>query len=462
MKSVSIAHVVAASQRRWASLPAELAGSIVLEAADKLAAPVGLCARDVLLFSDGSIHINGGVSCSDESAVHSLRQLLDILLAAACSTTPALLRSARREVDGSIELFVRELEVALIPTNRGAAKRALARLYREVEREVAAQPQVLQAANPEAVGGRSGAIPSVRDAPGPIEIDVIFDAAAEPKSEMFASGSLGHDNSIGLESLDGSKIDIPDLEMPAPRRVPREIQATESPCVDRTLEVPPVLDASPEPSANSRTALPTGLTHFVVAEHPNLLQQVSPNIEALDDQDVLEIPDCEIELVESLGATTEPFPLLVPARLRRECCIRGHIDSNEKPATVSPNHQNPIEDTTDQTTADSVPVGGMAPDAAASSAGEPSPVARVDNVTSRPVTGPHQFVAGARFVKKPTSMSERLANFSSREGTQPDELIDRLRSLAESSRDSTLSFSQARSARECKAEHHRPKRANES
>src|SRR6185436_2598062 len=51
-----------------------------------------------------------------------------------CSATPALLRSGQREPQSGVDALIRELEAALIPVNRAAARRALSRLHRETAR----------------------------------------------------------------------------------------------------------------------------------------------------------------------------------------------------------------------------------------------------------------------------------------------------------------------------------------
>ncbi len=64
----------------------------------------------------------------------SLRRLLATLLETAGAQTPSLAAVARRKGGEGAAVLVEELEAALIPVNRSAGKRALARLARETKR----------------------------------------------------------------------------------------------------------------------------------------------------------------------------------------------------------------------------------------------------------------------------------------------------------------------------------------
>jgi hypothetical protein len=63
-----------------------------------------------------------------------LRQALAELLKVASPAGPSLARAASRAAAGDLPFFVAELERALVPVNRTAARRALQRLGRETER----------------------------------------------------------------------------------------------------------------------------------------------------------------------------------------------------------------------------------------------------------------------------------------------------------------------------------------
>jgi hypothetical protein len=128
--------ILAAARAHAAPLAAESAGYLMLGVADHLAlAPRGVIADEIELSADGSVRLRaqraGAQGASPELAV---RRLLGRALEVASAAGPALRRAAERRDDAGLPGLVRELETALIPVNRSAAKRALTRLHRETER----------------------------------------------------------------------------------------------------------------------------------------------------------------------------------------------------------------------------------------------------------------------------------------------------------------------------------------
>ncbi|MCK6538102.1 MAG: hypothetical protein L6Q84_34440, partial [Polyangiaceae bacterium] len=133
--SVKLHEIMSAACARSASLAAEVAGYLVLAAADQIAgAPRALGFDDVTLSDEGQVRVGGGHSADDTAAEHGLRAMLGLMLLDASSVTPGLLRAAHKGSGAGIEGLIREIEVALVPVNRAAARRALARLYRDVAR----------------------------------------------------------------------------------------------------------------------------------------------------------------------------------------------------------------------------------------------------------------------------------------------------------------------------------------
>jgi hypothetical protein len=90
----------------------------------------------VLLTIDGSVMVpRKGAVTSPPEAARGLRDLLRRLLATSSGTMPGLAAAARvREAERDVDGVVSDIEAALIPVNRAAAKRALARLSRETLR----------------------------------------------------------------------------------------------------------------------------------------------------------------------------------------------------------------------------------------------------------------------------------------------------------------------------------------
>jgi len=135
---VTLSDLVRAARARRAPLAGESAGYLVLALTDQVShAPRVVHALDVELTEDGGVRVTRGQASSDADAEIALRAVLDDLLSVASSPNAALLRAGRRAPPTGLPALLRELEAALIPVNRGAARRALARLQRETARSLA-------------------------------------------------------------------------------------------------------------------------------------------------------------------------------------------------------------------------------------------------------------------------------------------------------------------------------------
>ncbi len=136
--SVTLSEVRRAAKAHRAPLAGESAGYLVLAIADQvLSAPRLVQAADVQLTEEGGLRVLSGHASSDADAELSLRRALDQLLLVASSGSAALTRASRRTEPTGLSTLVRELEAALIPVNRAAARRALARVHRETARALA-------------------------------------------------------------------------------------------------------------------------------------------------------------------------------------------------------------------------------------------------------------------------------------------------------------------------------------
>src|SRR4051812_9927683 len=151
--SVTLSEVKRAARAHRAPLAGESAGYLVLALADQvLSAPRLIDAGDIQLTDDGGLRVLRGEASSEIDAELSLRRALDGLLLVASSGSAALMRAGRRVSPVGLSGLVRELEAALIPVNRAAARRALARLQRETARALASgglaaeEPEVQAAA----------------------------------------------------------------------------------------------------------------------------------------------------------------------------------------------------------------------------------------------------------------------------------------------------------------------------
>ncbi len=135
---VTLEEVVAAAHARGASLVPETSGYLALAVSDATSRlPLRLDDRAVLLTTEGTVTVRTrGEAVAPAEAARLLRDLLARLLAASAGSMPNLTATARPRPahEQDPEAVARELEAALIPVNRNAARRALARLARETLR----------------------------------------------------------------------------------------------------------------------------------------------------------------------------------------------------------------------------------------------------------------------------------------------------------------------------------------
>lgn len=134
--SVTLDDVFAVVIAKRVPLAPELAGYLVLEIAEH-ADPNGgdLEPKSVFVGEEGTVALvkpkRDGATGDAEA---SIRSALARLLEASGSQTPALAAASKRKSGGGLSTLAEELEAALIPVNRAAGRRALARLAREVRR----------------------------------------------------------------------------------------------------------------------------------------------------------------------------------------------------------------------------------------------------------------------------------------------------------------------------------------
>ncbi|WP_437619422.1 hypothetical protein [Sorangium sp. So ce1151] len=135
---VTLDEVLAAARARCASLVPETSGYLALAVGDATSRlPLRLDDRAVLLTTEGTVTVRSrGEPVAPAEAARLLRDLLARLLAASAGSMPNLAATARPRptAEQDPDAVARELEAALIPVNRNAARRALARLARETLR----------------------------------------------------------------------------------------------------------------------------------------------------------------------------------------------------------------------------------------------------------------------------------------------------------------------------------------
>lgn len=203
--SVTLDDVMAVVSSRRVPIAPELAGYLVLEIAEGgAAAGSDIDGKSVFIGDEGTVAVVTPKGKGDGDGEGSLRKILARLLEASGSQTPALLAAAKKGGQGNLGALVEELEAALIPVNRAAGRRALARLSREVKRimlgvgrnaQTAAPPAPAQPARAPAPPPRA-AVPKVPEpkapnrnpAPPPVEKPRLeAPAARAPREEPKAS-----------------------------------------------------------------------------------------------------------------------------------------------------------------------------------------------------------------------------------------------------------------------------------
>ncbi len=155
--SVTLEEIFAVVSQKRAPLAPELAGYLVLELAEGVGNAGEIDPRYVYVSEEGSVALVRGPNEAAGDAEGSLRKLLAKLLETAGAQTPALASVARRKGGQGVLVLIEELEASLIPVNRSAGKRALARLARETKRVTnrvgrnASVPEIAAGAPPAAI-----------------------------------------------------------------------------------------------------------------------------------------------------------------------------------------------------------------------------------------------------------------------------------------------------------------------
>jgi len=134
--SVTLEDVFVVVGMKRVPLAPELAGYLSLEIADGTDAGSGdVDPKTVFISEEGTVAlVRPKKDVVTGEAESSIRHLLNRLLDASGSSTPALTAAAKRKPGNGLPALVEELEAALIPVNRAAGRRALARLARETKR----------------------------------------------------------------------------------------------------------------------------------------------------------------------------------------------------------------------------------------------------------------------------------------------------------------------------------------
>lgn len=248
---MTVAALMAAMRGRSAKIPAEIGAFIVLEASEaSVARPVWLSADAVFVGGDGRVSLlageqgTAGQRDSAEGVARSLLEILASLLVAAQTAAPrgllTLLESGPSSGVWDVRSVCDDLEASLVPLNREAARRVLARFVREMSREERGPrgPAVDDEALDQELDSLLGAGDSMPPAPT---------AAPAGAASMNAGTSADHRDRLDAE-LDAALQELDGTLPVAP--VPE---------ADRTLLDHPEADAAPRPPSLRPVARVRGL-----------------------------------------------------------------------------------------------------------------------------------------------------------------------------------------------------------
>jgi hypothetical protein len=204
--SVTADELVFALARRGLTLPSEVSTFIVLEGCDAMLTdgPRELAGLTELRISERGVLSLSGPACDDERGARSLHRALVELLRAAGPIVPsalaALAAHGPRSKHFSIGALRDELEAALVPLNRNASRRILARFARDAAQPIldredvdAALNSLLEAGPPPANDVPGGGGRPRRNTPeSPLQVDLFEgmhfeDSAARPLDDELSS-----------------------------------------------------------------------------------------------------------------------------------------------------------------------------------------------------------------------------------------------------------------------------------
>lgn len=204
----TIEDLIATMKERRVRIPSEIGAFIALEVCESLLdGPAAVRLADVRVAEDGAISVFAPPgSATSEEAARSIVALLGSLLVAAGTGVPRVLVGLLEEGPTSgrwdLSSLRDDLEASLVPLNRAAARRVLARMLRETQRPRSEAP--------------SSRPPSRRREPGDPtlddQLDDLLSADAMPgdAGPPEEEGSLDAELDATLADFDGSQIDAAD------------------------------------------------------------------------------------------------------------------------------------------------------------------------------------------------------------------------------------------------------------
>ncbi|HTV18916.1 MAG TPA: hypothetical protein VMG12_09605 [Polyangiaceae bacterium] len=253
---ISLGRVLEAARERRATLTSEVAGYMILLAAQQLGAERSVVsAETVVLDETGNVRIRRDAAASEADVETTLRRLLGALIALCASPPPAIVAVAERASSDDLRALVAELSAALIPINHAAARRALARLYREARRarghvsvppmaeraavpeapiglgELAAQALAAREPTPEAPEPTPLAADTAPSEPAELDIDVEIEAESSPTPELVEEPlAVSTEPELPLPRRhEPAQQELPQEELPLPVAAQEELPQEELP-----------------------------------------------------------------------------------------------------------------------------------------------------------------------------------------------------------------------------------------
>jgi hypothetical protein len=133
-----LSEVLESLVRLGVPLPHEIGTFVALEACEAVARrPAALTAETIWLDDDGHVSVGADAGATEQEACRALIVVLAELLVRSAPGVPAMLLELveRGHEDASFAQLHDEIEASLVPLNRSATRRVLARLLREARRE---------------------------------------------------------------------------------------------------------------------------------------------------------------------------------------------------------------------------------------------------------------------------------------------------------------------------------------
>ncbi len=249
--SITLEEVFAVVSTKRVPLAPELAGYLTLEITEGAGAGPGeVDPKHVYIGDEGSVALVRPKRDNPAGdAESSIRAILQKLLDASGSQTPALGAAAKRASGGGVPSLSQELEAALIPVNRAAGRRALARLAREVKRVTMGV-------------GHNASVPASER--GPRASSPSFDRAVAPVPPVAAAPANGAVNAT-------APTNGPSAPNPTTAATPIP------PALARPVTPPPAVFGEEEQPTTARRDIPSEILEAASPEPTPLARPISLN-----------------------------------------------------------------------------------------------------------------------------------------------------------------------------------------